>query len=151
MSLYFRDLSIANLPEMQDVWVASWQQAMPEIDFEARRVWLAEHLTKLFADGHRVRGAYRGQTAELSGFVSIDPVSQYLDQLVVSSAAKGRGVAEALLNDARQLSPGGIKLQVNQDNFRAIAFYKKHGFFADGEEGVSILSGKPFIVMRWVA
>ena len=33
-------LGEALIPQLVDLWVAAWTQAMPQIDFEARRPWL---------------------------------------------------------------------------------------------------------------
>ena len=39
-----------------------------------------------------------------------------------------------LLDEAKRLSPKGLELLVNKDNFRAIRFYEKHGFIYAGED-----------------
>ena len=62
------------------------------------------------------------------GFVTVDPESLDLDQIVVATEAWGTGVASALLAEAKRVSPRGLDLHVNSDNSRAIRFYEKQGF-----------------------
>ena len=68
----------------------------------------------------------------LIGFVTVDPKTMYLDQIVVAPEHWGSGVALALLDEAKRLSPRGLILHVNKDNARAIRFYEKHGFDIPG-------------------
>lgn len=120
-------LSPAHLPAVADLWVASWNRTMPDIDFEARRPWFLGHLERLQAGGAELHVA---ETAggEAAGFVAIAPSTGYLDQLAVAPVFWGQGVAEALMDRAKACSPSGIALDVNQDNPRAIAFYQRLGF-----------------------
>src|SRR5262249_8410667 len=74
----------------------------------------------------------------------------YLDQIVVAPEHWGAGVALALLDEAKRLSPKGIDLLVNKDNFRAIGFYEKHGFSYAGEDKNPV-SGIPVNRMSWRA
>ena len=80
--------------------------------------------------------------ARIAGFVTVDPRTLYLDQIVVAPEHWGSGVAKVLLDAARQLSPSGLDLDVNTDNARAIRFYEKCGFSRSGA-GVNPISGKP--------
>jgi GNAT superfamily N-acetyltransferase len=57
-------------------------------------------------------------------------------------------LAEALLDEARRLSPAGLTLHVNQDNGRALRFYEKHGFVIQGGD-VNPNSGRPVYKMSW--
>ena len=77
----------------------------------------------------------RGRTDKaLAGFVTIDPQTMYLDQIVVAPEHWGSNVALTLLDEAKRISPRGLDLLVNKDNFRAIRFYQKHGFTYAGED-----------------
>ena len=84
----------------------------------------------------------------LTGFVTVDPKTMYLDQIVVAPEHWGSGVALALLDEAKRLSPRGLDLLVNKDNARAIRFYEKHGFDYAGEDKNPV-SGKPVNRMSW--
>jgi putative acetyltransferase len=82
------------------------------------------------------------------GFVTVDPRSGYLDQLVVAPEAWGTKTAAALIAAAKEQSPTGLELHVNCDNIRAIRFYEKHGFAIAAEE-TNPRSGAPIYRMRW--
>lgn len=125
--LHLRAGTGADLASLADLWVASWQEAMPAIDFPARRAWFLDRLNKLESSGTVTICAIDGSD-RLLGFVTFDPATAYLDQLAVSPEAKGSGAAILLLTEARRLSPGGLMLDVNQDNPRALRFYEREGF-----------------------
>jgi putative acetyltransferase len=137
----------ADCASLADVWVASWREAMPDIDFAARRPWFLGHLRALEADGAITICAFDGLD-RLLGFVTVDPATAYLDQLAIAPGAKGTGVAKLLLDEARRLSPNGLVVDVNQDNARALAFYAREGF-AKTAEGVNPRSGLKTQRLRW--
>ena len=87
------------------------------------------------------------QAGALVGFVTVD-ASGYLDQLVVSPAHWGSKLADALVDEAKRISPDRITLLVNKDNARAIRFYKRNGFVHAGED-VNPTSGRPVLKMAW--
>jgi putative acetyltransferase len=129
-----------------DLWVASWQAAYPAIDFAARRAWMAERLALHQADGaHCVIAC---DADGITGLLVINAQTRYLDQIAVGPGRRGSGIADALLAEAKRLSPAGFALHVNQDNARAIRFYEKHGLSVAGE-GVNERSGAPIYRMRW--
>ncbi|MEW6256354.1 MAG: GNAT family N-acetyltransferase [Pseudomonadota bacterium] len=111
---------------ISDLWVATWAKTMPDIDFEARRPWFHGHLEALRAGGAELHVA-QARDGALAGFVAIHPGTGYLDQLAVAPAFWGQGAAEALMAAAKTRAPGGIELDVNHDNPRAIAFYERLG------------------------
>jgi putative acetyltransferase len=84
----------------------------------------------------------------MAGFVTVDPRTGYLDQLVVAPEAWGGGVAAALVAAAKRDAPAALDLHVNRDNARAIRFYEKNGFAVSGEE-VNPRSGAPIYKMSW--
>ena len=86
--------------------------------------------------------------SEMIGFVTIDPRTLYLDQIVVVPECWGTGLGSALIAEAKRVSPGGVDLNVNSDNARAIAFYQKQGFVI-ASHGVNPRSGRPIHHMRW--
>ena len=141
-----RPLHPDDMPEMLDMWVAAWQAAYPEIDFTQRRDWTADRITELERDGSRSFVAT--QSGRIVGALVVNPQTGYLDQLVVATAAQGQGLAALLLAQAREVSPRQLALHVNQDNARAIGFYRKNGFAVTGED-VNPRSGAPIYLMRW--
>lgn len=147
VGLRLRVRTDADWASLADVWVASWREAMPDIDFEQRRRWFLDHLRGLEADGAITICAFDGLD-RLLGFVTVDPARAYLDQFAVAPGAKGTGVAKLLLTEARRLSPNGLVLDVNCDNARALAFYNREGF-AKIAEGVNPRSGLKTQRLRW--
>ena len=85
---------------------------------------------------------------DVIGFVTVDPRTRYLDQIVVAPESWSSGVGAALIAKAKQISPAGLDLDVNTDNSRAIRFYERNGFLIAGA-GVNAISGKPVHRMRW--
>jgi len=115
-----------------ELWRRTWAQHYPYIDFNKRVDWWRERWRKELAPVARIVIADVNGT--MAGFVTIDPKTMYLDQIVVAPEHWGGPVALALLDEAKRLSPKGIDLLVNKDNARAIRFYEKHGFAYAGED-----------------
>jgi putative acetyltransferase len=129
-----------------ELWRRTWQEAYPQIDFSARVDWWRERWrTELVPHATITLAELDGV---LSGFVTVDPATGYLDQIVVAREAWGSGVAEALIAEARRVAPAGIDLLVNQDNARAVRFYEKHGFVVGGTDR-NPRSGAPLYRMQW--
>ncbi len=127
------------------LWQQSWQQAYPSIDFGARVAWWRERWrTELVPHAAIVVAE---QAGALIGFVTID-AKGYLDQLVVDPDHWGSELANALVGQAKGLSPTGVTLLVNKDNARAIRFYERNGFVHAGED-VNPTSGRPVLKMEW--
>ena len=141
----------ADLTAVSDLWVATWAKAMPDIDFEARRPWFHGHLEALQAGGAQVLVARSDADTgglNVAGFVAIHPRTRYLDQLAVAPAFWGSGAAAALMAAARERSPEGIDLDVNQDNPRAVAFYQRYGFKI-AAAATNPTSGRAIWRMEW--
>ena len=109
------------------LWQRTWQQAYPSIDFAARVTWWRERWRNELVPDAAIIVAE--QADALIGFVTID-LKGYLDQLVVSPTYWGSELGNALLDEAKRLSPDRITLLVNTDNARAIRFYERNGFVA---------------------
>ena len=148
-SVEIASLTEALMPELADLWVGAWTQAMPQIDFEARRLWLAAHLEGLHQQAYVTRCALEA-TGALAGFVTLQPRSGELDQIAVAPWAARRGLGRLLLEEARALAPGRITLTVNRDNGPALRFYEREGFVRIGE-GVNAMSGLRTLRMQWRA
>ena len=131
-----------------DLWVAAWRAVMPEIDFEERREWFHTHLARLERPDWVIRCAIGSRSRRILGFVALSPTLRQLDQIVVDLDHWGKGVGDALLDEAKRLSPRGLCLDVNEDNTRAITFYEKHGFRRLGG-GRNQISGLPTFRYGW--
>jgi putative acetyltransferase len=127
------------------LWLETWQQAYPSIDFAARVSWWRERWRNELVPKAAITVAE--QAGALIGFVTID-ASGYLDQLVVAPDYWGSKLATALVDQAKRLSPDRITLLVNTDNARAIRFYERNGFVRAGEDA-NPTSGRPVLKMEW--
>jgi putative acetyltransferase len=127
------------------LWQRTWQLAYPSIDF-AQRVdwWRARWRDELVPKAEIVVAE---QAGEIAGFVTID-ADGYLDQLVVAPDHWGSKLADALVDEAKRVSPDRVTLKVNADNLRAIRFYERNGFVHAGDD-VNPGSGRPVLKMRW--
>ncbi len=144
--LRLRPYTAADEEVVIELWRRSWQHAYPDIEFSARLSWWRERWRNELVPNATITVAERA--GALVGFVTIEPKTGYLDQIVVAPEAWGGGIAEALLAEAKRICPQKIELQVNTDNARAIRFYEKHGFVVTGESR-NPLSGRPVFAMRW--
>jgi putative acetyltransferase len=145
-SLTLRPYADADEDAAIELWRRTWAHHFPDIDFNARVAWWRERWRQeLIPVAHVVVAEFDGA---LVGFVTVDPATLYLDQIVVAPEHWGSGVADALLKEAMRLSPKGLDLLVNKDNYRAIHFYEKHGFAYAGEDKNPV-SGRPVNRMSW--
>jgi putative acetyltransferase len=127
------------------LWLETWQRAYPAIDFAARVTWWRERWrNELVPNANIVVAEQQGM---LTGFVTID-LKNYLDQLVVAPDHWGSLLGNALVDEAKRLSPDRITLLVNTDNLRAIRFYERNGFVQSGGD-VNPTSGRPVLRMEW--
>ena len=129
-----------------ELWRRSWQVAYPHLDFAARLDWWRERWRNELVGTATIVLAEAG--GEVVGFVTVDPRTLYLDQIVVAPEAWGSKIADALLAEAKRLSPRGLDLKVNADNARAIRFYQKEGFVITGD-ATNPRSGAPIHTMAW--
>jgi putative acetyltransferase len=129
-----------------ELWRRTWQIAYPRLDFTARLDWWRQRWRDELAPTAIITLAE--SAGELVGFVTVDPKTRYLDQIVVAPEAWGTQIAGALLAEAKRLSPAGLDLAVNADNGRAIRFYEKQGFVIAGTD-VNPRSGAPIQKMAW--
>ena len=128
------------------LWLRTWQKAYPELDFAERLDWWRERWrNELLPVAEVVIAEADGV---MIGFVTVDPRTLYLDQIVVAPEHWRSGVGAALIAEAKRISPAGLDLDVNTDHARAIGFYRKHGFAISGP-GKNSISGKPVHRMSW--
>lgn len=147
-----RSFAWNHMPAITALWVESWQETMPDIDFEARRGWLCHRIEWLLEEGSVLQIAVSAGRAEdaatqVLGFVSVDPRTGYVDQLVVHPNHWGEGIAQMLVEAAATRSPARLSLDVNEDNSRAVRFYEKIGFTITGY-GMNSISGRPTMRME---
>jgi putative acetyltransferase len=129
-----------------ELWRRTWQTAYPHLDFTARLDWWRTRWRTELVPVANIVLAESGE--QVVGFVTVDAKTLYLDQIVVAPEAWGSKIADALLAEAKRLSPKGLDLKVNADNARAIRFYEKQGFAITGST-TNERSGAPVRIMAW--
>ncbi len=153
-TLSLRPYAAADEAAAIELWRRTWQATYPDIDFSARVAWWRERWRSELVPACTIMvvetsdGVAGVPPPGMVGFVTVDPATGYLDQLVVAPEAWGSEVARTLIDAAKQVAPAALDLHVNQDNVRAIGFYKKHGFAISGKD-VNARSGKPLFAMSW--
>lgn len=130
-----------------ELWRRTWQLAYPKLDFNERVDWWRERWRTELVPKATITVAE--QDGALVGFVTIEPATGYLDQIVVAPELWGGDLASLLLNEAKRVSPSQVTLHVNVDNARAVRFYEKQGFAVAGEEK-NPRSGAPIYLMHWM-
>jgi putative acetyltransferase len=145
-SFTLRPYQAADEETAVELWRRTWQIAYPRLDFAERVAWWRQRWRNELAPSATITVAE--SAGQLVGFVTVDPGTRYLDQIVVAPEAWGSKIASALLAEARRLSPSGLDLAVNADNGRAIRFYEKQGFVVTGTD-VNPRSGAPIRKMAW--
>jgi putative acetyltransferase len=145
-ALRVRPYVVADENAAIELWQRTWQHAYPQIDFAARVAWWRERWRNELVREAQILVAEMDDVLE--GFVTVDPKTGYLDQIVVAPEFWGSNVAALLLDAGKRVSPARLELLVNKDNGRAIAFYEKHGFEMAGDD-VNPVSGRPVFRMRW--
>jgi putative acetyltransferase len=145
-SFRLRPYASADEEAAVELWRHTWQQAYPQIDFTARLDWWRQRWREELVPVTTIIVAEAD--GRMLGFVTVDPRTLDLDQLVVVPEAWGSGIADALIAEAKRISPVGLDLHVNKDNVRAIRFYEKQGFVISGE-ALNWRSGAPVHKMSW--
>ena len=91
------------------LWLRSWQAAYPSLNFAERLDWWrARWRNELVPSASiTIAEAEGAKEPEIIGFVTVDPRSFYLDQIVVAPEHWASGVGTALITEAKRLSPAG--------------------------------------------
>jgi putative acetyltransferase len=114
--------------DVADLWAPHWGRTLPPLAFHERHDWLFDHIENLHDAGARTICAVNARTGGVAGFVTFEPATQRLHQIVVASSARGSGAAKMLLDEARRLSSGGLEVEVDGSNARALRFFAREGF-----------------------
>jgi putative acetyltransferase len=128
------------------VWLRAWQRAMPEIAFAKRLEWWRERWQRELVPSNTIIIAE--SDGAVIGFLVIDPANGWLDQIAVEPLRWGDGIADALVAEAKRISPRSVRLDVNQSNKRAVRFYERAGFVRIGD-GVNSRSGAATHLYEW--
>lgn len=145
-AITLRDYAPADAETAIELWRRTWQQHYSHLNFTDRVDWWRKRWLEELVPAARIVVAERD--GAMIGFVTIDPKTSYLDQIVVAPEAWGSACARLLMDEAKKISPRGIELLVNKDNARAIRFYEKIGFKYAGEDKNPV-SGRAVNRMAW--
>jgi len=137
----------ADLPQLVNLWVASWRITVPQIDFDARRDWFWSHVLAKEAEGAVTICAFNAED-RLAGFLLLVAQTAHLEQIAVHPRHFGSGLARQLLDEAKSRCPDALTLDVNADNPRALRFYEREGFSRIAQ-GRNIHSGLTTWRLRW--
>ena len=141
-----RDATPRDADALTALFLAARCTAMPWLAVvhsdDETRGWMT-HL--LLRDRHVRIAEADGQIA---GFAVVH--DGWLEHLYVAPIDQGRGAGSLLLDDAKRLSAGALKLYVFQRNQHARAFYLNRGFVeAAFSDGATNEEREPDLVMRW--
>ena len=111
------------------LWLRTWTAAYPAIDFAERLDWWRARWRNELLPAAKVVIAEAASATDgtMIGFVTVDPQTLYLDQIVVAPERWGVGIGAALIAEAKRISPRGLDLDVNTDNARAIRLLRQRG------------------------
>lgn len=133
-----------DLDEVAALWYRTWTHTFPHL----------KHPQPFEQWKSRFQTNYTNQTqvwvAEASGQIVGFVVVSHSDraQIFVDINTQRNGVGTGLLNQAKRVSLGGLRLAMLQQNVQARQFYEKHGFVA-GAIGVNPINGQPNIEYHW--
>jgi ribosomal protein S18 acetylase RimI-like enzyme len=102
--------------------------------------------THVVLEGCRTWVAVRG--TEILGYTGLE--SDVLQHFYLLPDVRRQGVGTLLLDEAKRDGPGGLRLQVFEQNTEARAFYQRHGFtvLATGD-GSGNMENLPDLTPGW--
>ena len=128
-NFFIRDYRPADFDAVTILWRVSREKSLPEFQkakghfFYDDQGYFLDHILK----NNKV------WVVELDdrpvAFLAIN--GEFIDQLYVHPDYQNQGIGKALLNFARQLSPGHLWLYTLQINSNARMFYERNGFVAE--------------------
>lgn len=130
---------------------ALWRNAWTSANRWATEIAPVEHWLE------RVRAEFRApkdvvlsldEQGEVNGFMVIDLLRGYVDQLFIDPAHQGHGLGGALLDLACERMPHGWTLHVGRANMGAQRFYAQYGL-SRGALSVDPKSGRERLAYRW--
>lgn len=122
-----------------------YRQAYPHFD---ERFFVAERFRSIMREFvlPQARVWTVKRDLELVGFIALAP--NFVDQLYIRNAFRGKGLGGFLIEQAKLIHPDFLELYTFAVNEKAIAFYEKHGFRVI-ERGIAPDEQMPDVKMRW--
>lgn len=138
--LVIRRYMDSDLNEVVSLWHRSWTNAFPNLKHPQSYEQWRLRFQNNYVNKDEVWVATISE--QIVGFVVVS--GSEIAQIFVDVDAQRNGIGTALLNQAKQISPSGLRLTTLQQNMQARQFYEKHGFVA-GATGVNPINGQPNI------
>lgn len=132
---------------MTEIWLEGSRQAhefIPAAYWESKAEEMREHYLPM-ADSWVMEGA--AADGGIAGFVSL--VGDYLAALFIDPERQGEGLGGRLLKQAQAERPS-LTLKVYEQNEKAAAFYKRHGF-TELEKTLDEATGESEQVLYWTS
>jgi ribosomal protein S18 acetylase RimI-like enzyme len=108
-----------------DVVLAIFEQARGQMTY-LPQLHTHEETKNFILELLKSGSTFIAQEEAIMGFVTIE--NGWVEHLYVSPQYQDHGVGKKLLDKAKELSPGGLKLWVFEENSGAIRFYEREGF-----------------------
>jgi len=132
----------ADLPRMLEVWEAAVRAThdfLEEHDIQVLKPLLAEQYFPSLA-----LSCIRGADGRVAGFLGY--AAGKVEMLFVDPQAHGQGIGRRLLQDA-VTRLGADRVDVNEQNPRALGFYRAQGFIVDSRSPLDG-GGRPFPILH---
>jgi ribosomal protein S18 acetylase RimI-like enzyme len=149
MSITLRRATPADGPAIAALFTASRRDALPYLPELHAEDETLDHFTNTVPARCEVWLAEEG--THLVGFMAWNAETEHLDHLYLMPRQHRQGIGTKLLDKAKVLSDGKVRLYAFQKNGRARAFYERHRFkaiwFGDGTENEE---REPDVLYEWL-
>ncbi len=145
-----RRATLADAPEVTEVYLTAFRDAMPEIRLAHTDEEVAAYLRDVCIAEQEtwVAEAPAGGRAVIVAMMVVGEGS--IDQLYVRPGWQRRGIGSRLLDLAKSRRPGGFELFAFQINERGRRFYERSGLeVVDLDDGSRNEEGEPDVRFRW--
>lgn len=143
--MFIRTAGERDLPAIRALLVETWHATYDHVFGAARVTEVTDEWHSLLSLQRRVERPYAefivaddGQTIGGMAYAESDADGKlvWLRQLYVLPAMQGKGVGGLLMDEILDAFPDAetVRLDVNEKNVRAIAFYQGYGFVQTGSE-----------------
>ncbi len=145
MQIKLRPMEPSDFEAVLALWRRVSEAAFPQIDYPQSDDWWRARLREVMERNSVWVALVESQAV---GFMALDEAGGYIDQLFVDESSQRTGIGSALIELARSLSPGGLRLHTLVENAPARAFYEQRGFRAGGIE-TEAFGGRPNVEYVW--
>lgn len=133
-----------DLDKVVALWYRSWTHSFPNLNHPLPFEQWKSRFENEYAKNADVWVA--ASPGRIVGFIVVR--DNVIAQIFVDVDIQRCGVGTALLNQAKKISPNGLRLTTLEQNFQGRRFYEKHGFVA-GVTGINPINGQPNVEYCW--